>query len=59
MGKVLLILVVIGVGIALWRTFGQAPAKRRPPATAMPPRATELQRDPETGVYHPIEREKR
>jgi hypothetical protein len=59
MGKLLLILVVIGVGIALWRTFGQVPARRRPPATPQPPRATELQRDPVTGVYHPVEREKR
>ncbi|MGV8840718.1 MAG: hypothetical protein ACWA6X_10495 [Bauldia sp.] len=59
MGQVLLILVVIAIGIVLWRSFGQVPARRRPPAAPSRPSATELRRDPETGVYHPVEREKR
>ena len=58
MGQALLILLVVGVGFVLWRSFGQAPATRRPPATPPRPNATELQRDPETGVYHPVERER-
>ncbi|MCC6735872.1 MAG: hypothetical protein IT534_07055 [Bauldia sp.] len=59
MGQVVIILVVIAVGIVLWRSFGQTPATRRPPEAPARPRATELQRDPETGIYHPVEREKR
>ncbi|MCW5716134.1 MAG: hypothetical protein KIT43_16595 [Bauldia sp.] len=58
MGQFLLILVVLGVGFVLWRSFGQVPATRRPPTTPKRPSATELQRDPETGVYHPVEQER-
>lgn len=58
MGQFVLILLVLGIGVVLWRSFGRVPATRRPPAMPARPSATELQRDPETGVYHPVERER-
>lgn len=52
--------VLIGVAAWLaWRSFG--PTKRQAPPAAEPvrPLATQLERDPETGIYRPAKREPR
>lgn len=60
MGQIAFVVLLLAVGWLAWRGR-RLPDRRpaRPRSSPPPPRPMELQKDPQTGVYRPVEREDR
>lgn len=55
MSQLALLALAALVGLLIWRNFAPALAQQKQPIRSQRREATTLRRDPETGVYRPID----